>query len=355
MKLNVMALVDSKGFDAERLAQGVDLADYGLQLGDLTELKRLFEHATTFGSLIQVPKGLAAKLPALKQLSEAPDQDLFESGALKWLGLLVRQAEMLTAQYDAVVANPPYMGSKGLNAPSEEVHEGSFYRARRADLFACFIDVTLHSWRRKPATLPWSRLQSWMFLSSFDQLRNTDFAGKDHHMACSQWELAGLGFRLWQLFIYLNACLLPTASMGDFYAFSTNKDALPGRRRTGTPLAIPNASVLQPKTSSRKSLAVRWLIGYVEQFRQAVRRRDAALKYYVEMQSTGLATGNNDQFLCVPGLKCDYGFGLPTEQEKTLRLKRARNGSLTTRGETSENGTGTKRLCSTIRQVTGTR
>ena len=31
--LNVMALVDSAGFDAERLAQGVNLADYGLQAG----------------------------------------------------------------------------------------------------------------------------------------------------------------------------------------------------------------------------------------------------------------------------------------------------------------------------------
>ncbi len=37
--------------------QGVKLADYGLKPGDLTELKRLFEHATTFGSLIQVPEG----------------------------------------------------------------------------------------------------------------------------------------------------------------------------------------------------------------------------------------------------------------------------------------------------------
>ena len=56
VKLNVMALVDSTGFDVERLAQGVKLVDYGLQLGDLTELKRLFEHATTFGSLIQIPE-----------------------------------------------------------------------------------------------------------------------------------------------------------------------------------------------------------------------------------------------------------------------------------------------------------
>ena len=112
VKLNVMALVDSAGFDAEGLAKGVELADYGLKPGDLTELKRLFEHATTFGSLIQVPEGLAAKLPALKQLSEATSQDLFVSDALKRLGPLVQQAELLAVQYDAVVANPPYMGSK---------------------------------------------------------------------------------------------------------------------------------------------------------------------------------------------------------------------------------------------------
>ena len=112
VRLNVMALVDSAGFDAEGLAKGVELADYGLKPGDLTELKRLFEHATTFGSLIQVPEGLAEKLPALKQLSEATSQDLFVSEALKRLGPLVQQAELLAAQYDAVVANPPYMGGK---------------------------------------------------------------------------------------------------------------------------------------------------------------------------------------------------------------------------------------------------
>ena len=43
--------------------RGVKLADYGLHLSDLTELKRLFEHATTFGSLIQIPEKLAATAP----------------------------------------------------------------------------------------------------------------------------------------------------------------------------------------------------------------------------------------------------------------------------------------------------
>ena len=173
VELNVMALANSKGFDAERLAQGVDLAGYGLQLGDLKELRRLFEHATTFGSLIQVPEGLAAKLPALKQLSEALGQDLFESGALKWLGLLVRQAEMLTVQYDAVVANPPYMGSKFYCAALKKFMN-SFHKAGKADLYASFtlrnIQFSKNLGHVGMITIP-----NWMFLSSFDQLRNTIF------------------------------------------------------------------------------------------------------------------------------------------------------------------------------------
>ena len=124
VKLNVMALVNSEGFDAVGLANAVELADYGLKLADLTELKRLFEHATTFGSLIQVPEGLAEKLPALKRLSEANNQDMFVSEALKRLGPLVQQAELLAAQYDAVVANPPYMGSKFMN-PRSRVRQGT--------------------------------------------------------------------------------------------------------------------------------------------------------------------------------------------------------------------------------------
>ena len=139
VKLNVMALVDSKGFNAERLAHGVKLSDYGLAASDLPELKRLFEHASTFGSLIQVPEELAAKLPALTRLSEATSQDLFVVDDLRRLGPLVRQAEMLAAQYDAVVANPPYMGSGAMNALIKKFAKDHFPDVK-SDLFACFIE-----------------------------------------------------------------------------------------------------------------------------------------------------------------------------------------------------------------------
>jgi SAM-dependent methyltransferase len=175
VKLNVLALVDSAGFDAEGLAERVELAD-GLRPGDLTELKGLFEHATTFGSLIQVPDGLAKKLPELKQLSEATSQDLFVSDALKRLGPLVRQAELLAAKYDAVVANPPYMGNSGMNTLVKEFAKQHFPDAK-TDLFACFIERS-YTLAHDAGCNSMVTMQSWMFLSSFEMMREQMLSSK---------------------------------------------------------------------------------------------------------------------------------------------------------------------------------
>jgi len=169
VKLNVMALVDSAEFDADTVAQGMELAEYAMKLEDLTELKRLFEYATTFGSLIQVPEGLAEKLPALKQLSEVTSQDLFVSEALKCLGPLVRQAEMLVAQYDAVVANPPYMTSDYFPGILKKWVK-TVFGVRRTDLYALFIERALKSSSNYARIAMISR-DSWMFLPTYEGLR----------------------------------------------------------------------------------------------------------------------------------------------------------------------------------------
>ena len=147
----------------------MELADYGLKPGDLTELKRLFEHATTFGSLIQVPEELAKKLPALKQLSEVTSQDLFVSEALKRLGPLLWQAELLVEQYDVVVVNPPYMGSGGMNKIVKAFSKDYFPRAK-SDLFACFVERVMKLSRNSGhigVVAPFV----WMFLSSYKDFR----------------------------------------------------------------------------------------------------------------------------------------------------------------------------------------
>jgi SAM-dependent methyltransferase len=171
VKLNVMALVDSAGFDAEELGKGVELSDYALKLADLTELKRLFEHATTFGSLIQVSEGLAEKLPGMKKLSKARSQDMFVSDSLMRLGPLVQQAKLLATQYDAVVANPPYMGSGFFSRELKSGLTSLGYQTKRSDLYVAFLDrarlMALSAGR-------WSMVtrQDWMHTRSYGDFRS---------------------------------------------------------------------------------------------------------------------------------------------------------------------------------------
>lgn len=169
VQLNVMALQDSTGFDAERLAQGVRLADYGLTIGDLTALKVLFEYATTFGSLIQVPEALVAKLPALWRLSETDSRDLFVGEALAQLKGLVRQTEMLAARYDAVVVNPPYMGRKYL-PPTLKNFASRQYKDGEADLYSMFIERDL-SFGIRGCYVAMICMDSWLFGEDFQDTR----------------------------------------------------------------------------------------------------------------------------------------------------------------------------------------
>ena len=169
VKLNVMAFANSVGLDTERLIQCLKLADYGLQLSDLTEIKQLFHHATTFGSLIQVPASLVSKLSALKRLSDATSQDLFVPNTLSHLGSLVRQAELLVARYDVVAANPPYMGARGMNELVKTFAKVHFPDAKN-DLFACFIERG-YTLAKEVGYNAMVTMHSWMFLSSFEKMR----------------------------------------------------------------------------------------------------------------------------------------------------------------------------------------
>ena len=186
--LNVMALVDSTGLDVERLGKRVRLADYGLKPSDLIELKRIFEHATTYGSLIQVPETLVAKLPALRQLTDLPSHDLFVSEALKHLRSLVQQAELLAAQYDAVVTNPPYMSSK-FHIPVLKKFLKDHYKGYEKDVFSAFIDRDL-AFSKPRGRLGFMSPFVWMFISSYEHLR-TRLIDKETITSLVQLEYSG--------------------------------------------------------------------------------------------------------------------------------------------------------------------
>ena len=168
-KLNIIALQGSQPERLDALSQ--DLANTGIAQADLKELLDLFEHASTFGSLIQIPQAFAKKLPDLEtKLNTALEcGDIFAQQSAQELLPLVQQAKLLAKQYDAVIANPPYMGGKGMNTALKDFAKKKFPDSK-SDLFAMFIERGF-AWCKDSGFNSMVTMQSWMFLSSYEAMR----------------------------------------------------------------------------------------------------------------------------------------------------------------------------------------
>lgn len=195
--LNVMAIQQSAGLPDEEMSrvvlnaaiqiEGGDAFDSGQLFGgsqletqhtsgltvlDLRKLIQLFEHGKTFGSLISVPAVLSAKLNAIVSMLNsvrAQGDDLSRNYAEEILVRFARPASLLVAQYDAVVANPPYMGSGYFNEILKTGLKGR-YKVTRSDLYAIFIERAL-GFISGSGALCMISMQSWMFTTSYKDLR----------------------------------------------------------------------------------------------------------------------------------------------------------------------------------------
>jgi type II restriction/modification system DNA methylase subunit YeeA len=181
--LNVMAIQSSEGLDAADIAKHLLASDTTgeVKAGTIESLIKLFEDAKTFGSLITVPDNIQKALPALGQLLDQPSNgDLLQrqmrEHAAEAVSPLIAPAKMLGQQYDCVVANPPYMGSKGMNGILKLFAKNN-YPNSKSDLFAIFME---HAFKLlKPHGFNAQvNMQSWMFLSGFEGLRNWLLNGK---------------------------------------------------------------------------------------------------------------------------------------------------------------------------------
>lgn len=168
-KLNIIALQDSQSERLQAFSQ--DLASTGIAQADLQELLDLFEHSSTFGSLIQIPAAFAHKLPDLEEkLNTALESgDIFAQQSAQELLPLVQQAKLLAKQYDAVIANPPYMGGKGMNTALKDFAKKKFPDSK-SDLFAMFIERGF-IWCKDSGFNSMVTMQGWMFLSSYETMR----------------------------------------------------------------------------------------------------------------------------------------------------------------------------------------
>ncbi len=153
---------------AEELDAYTQRAGRDLFTADLKETLTQFEQAKNFGSLIQ---------PALRNVADLREQlaamrfeeDLYLSGTHRKVQLVLKQADYLSPRYQVVVANPPYMGSKGMNAKLSAFAKTN-YPDSKSDLFAMFMERCL-TMNLERGSMGMINMQSWMFLSSYEKLR----------------------------------------------------------------------------------------------------------------------------------------------------------------------------------------
>jgi type II restriction/modification system DNA methylase subunit YeeA len=172
---NILCFVESKDLNPESITAELNanisvIGKDNIPESDISELIALFEHAKTFGSLIQIPEELVSKLPGIEKRLKKVES----SGDLSWMGLkrlvpLIQQAKMLAQKYDAVVANPPYMGNKYLS-PMLKVFLKKHYLGFEKDLFSASIK-SFCLFANPKGKLGFITPFVWMFISSFEQLR----------------------------------------------------------------------------------------------------------------------------------------------------------------------------------------
>lgn len=113
-----------------------------------------FAHAQVYGSLLH---------------PQLPAEDAFTEDTPEVLRRMQKLCRMLCRQYDAVITNPPYMGSSNM-PPQLSAFVRKHYPDSKSDLFAAFIERCA-SLTSPHGCFAMITQHAWMFLSSYAKLR----------------------------------------------------------------------------------------------------------------------------------------------------------------------------------------
>ena len=143
----------------------------GAALRKHPQLLEALAHLDEVGSLLNpTEEELAALAADAEALSRAAAGDMFTANVSEKVVRAKDVCDALAERYHCVVANPPYMGSSSFG-PFMSKWVKKHYPDVKSDLCTCFIERIMAMCKRAGlAGLTTSN--SWMFLSSFENLRN---------------------------------------------------------------------------------------------------------------------------------------------------------------------------------------
>jgi len=164
---NICVMQDVKFTPAE-MQDVAAVVGRDLFTADLRETLGQFEQAKNFGSLIVPHSRDPAEVARVVRLKDFGGDLLLREVQERVLKVL-EMAEALSPKYHVVVANPPYMGGKGMNGKLADFAKAK-YPDSKSDLFAMFMERAL-AMSKKRGMMAMINMQSWMFLSSYEKLR----------------------------------------------------------------------------------------------------------------------------------------------------------------------------------------
>ena len=183
--LNVCSIQQSNHMTKD-MVQG--LIEKGRFSGDKAVLSQavndivdVFYDAKEFGSILGVEAVDFELLEEwIEQLHNDDLNDLFaerdKETVLEEFPALILQAKVMSRKYDVVVTNPPYMGRKGMNNKLVGYVDQHFKKSK-SDLYAVFMEVCT-AYLNRTGYLAMINQHSWMFLSSFEKLREKVIKGE---------------------------------------------------------------------------------------------------------------------------------------------------------------------------------
>ena len=167
VKPNICVL-ENVHFDGNELKDYMDFVGRDLFTAPLQTTLRQFEEADNFGSLIRPDVTDVDGMLKILESKNVSGQ-LFISMTHQKVLQALRQADYLSPKYHVVIANPPYMGAKGMNGSLKAFLTRNF-KGGKSDLMTAFMyrcmEFCLNRGNSAIVTL-----DSWMFLSSYNQLR----------------------------------------------------------------------------------------------------------------------------------------------------------------------------------------
>lgn len=164
-----ICVLEKVSFTPDELEEYISAVGRELFTQGLRETLQQFEEADNFGSLI-LPK-LTNVTDVLAELeTKNLGSNLFLADTHSKVLKVLRMAEALSPRYAVVVANPPYMGGKGMNGRLGAWAKENYPKSK-SDLFAMFIERNLDM-AVTGGAVAMITMQSWMFLSSFEALRD---------------------------------------------------------------------------------------------------------------------------------------------------------------------------------------